>query len=265
VVKPLAGKIAIVSGASSGLGREIALAYAAAGAAVVVSSQSQPADELVAEECRRAGARAIAVAADVRDEGAFREVVDRCASTFGKPNVLVAAAGIDVRETSSREDRYVHRVPLEHIRRVLDVNLVGTFVCIRETLPSMIAGGGGSIITFTSGTVRAPLPGLAAYVSSKAAIEALTEVVALEVERHGIRINSLQPGGLTDTGFFPAWTEGSVRAQMHEPSVIRGAAVYLASDDSSELTGSSLVATDWNREHGLQLCGCPSCTPPDGG
>jgi 3-oxoacyl-[acyl-carrier protein] reductase len=264
-MKPLVGKVAIVSGASSGLGREVALAYAASGAAVVVSSQSQRADEVVAEECRRTGARAIAVAADVRDAGAFRMLVDRCVSTLGAPNVLVAAAGIDVRETPSREDRYVHRAPLEHVRRVLDVNLMGTFVCIRETLPSMIANGGGSIITFTSGTVRAPLPGLAAYVSSKAAIEALTQVVALEVERHGIRINSLQPGGLTDTGFFPDWTEGAERAQMHQPSVIRGAAVYLASDDSSELTGSSLVATDWNREHGVQLCSCPSCTPADAG
>jgi 3-oxoacyl-[acyl-carrier protein] reductase len=142
---------------------------------------------------------------------------------------------------------------------VIDVNLTGTFLTIRAALPPMIERGRGSIITFSSGTVGAPLPGLAAYVSSKCAIEGLTRVVALEVAPAGIRVNALQPGGRTNTPFFPEWTDEDERAEMHEPRVIRGAATFLASDASHEVTGTSLVATEWNRERGLHLCGCSAC------
>jgi NAD(P)-dependent dehydrogenase (short-subunit alcohol dehydrogenase family) len=124
----------------------------------------------------------------------------------------------------------------------------------------MIQRRRGSIVTFTSGTVAAPLPGLAAYVSSKSGIEGLTRVVALEVAQAGVRVNTLQPGGRTNTPFFPDWTDAGERAAMHEPRVIRAAATFLASDESRDVTGTSVVATEWNRERGLRLCACPACT-----
>ena len=140
------------------------------------------------------------------------------------------------------------------------MNLTGTFLCAREVLPHMIERGSGSIVTFSSGTVGTPLPGLAAYVSSKAGIEALTKVLALEVGEYGIRVNALQPGGPTDTPFFSPWATAEERARMHEPGVIRGVALYLASDESRGVTGQSLVATEWNRARGLRLCSCPACS-----
>src|SRR5207244_1459877 len=110
---------------------------------------------------------------------------------LGGVDVLVAAAGLDVRESGMREQRHLRHVTLAQWNTVLGVNLTGTFLCAREVLPHMIERRSGSIITFSSGTVGRPLPGLAAYVSSKAGIEALTMVLALEVSDYGIRVNAL--------------------------------------------------------------------------
>ena len=252
----LTGKTAIVTGGGSGLGREIALEYAAQGAAVVIASNAPGQNAAVAAE---AGERALAVTVDVRYEDQVRALVERTLDELGAVDVLVAAAGLDVRDSPRREDRHLRHVTLEQWRTVIDVNLTGTFLCVREVLPHMIDRNAGSIVTFTSGTVRKPLPGLAGYVSSKAAIEGLTRVVALEVAEHGIRVNTLQPGGPTRTAFFGDSMPQEVQARMHDPAVIRACAAYLASDESIGLTGQSLVATDWNRERGLRLCSCAEC------
>jgi NAD(P)-dependent dehydrogenase (short-subunit alcohol dehydrogenase family) len=255
-VAELAGKVAIVTGGGSGLGREIALEYAGRDAAVVVASNVPAENEAVAAE---AGGGALAVAVDVRDEAQVRNLVACTLAELGGVDVLVAAAGLDVRESPRRDDRHVRHVSLATWETVIGVNLTGTFLSIREVLPHMIERGAGSIVTFTSGTVRSPAPGLAAYASSKAAIETLTEVVALEVGPHGIRANVLQPGGPTRTAFFGDSIPDDGQARFHDPAVIRDCAAYLASEASIGVTGRSLVATEWNRERGLRLCSCPDC------
>lgn len=261
--RTLEGKSAVVTGGGSGLGREIALEYAAQGARVVVSSNVPEQDEHVAQTCRDQGGVAIAVSADVRSEADLCTLVERCVSEFGGLDVLVAAAGLDVRESQAREDRHVRMVTLEQWTRVIETNLTGTFLTVREALRHMIEAGSGSIVTFSSGTVRFPRPGLGAYASSKFGIEGLTKVVAQEALAHGVRVNAIQPGGITDTGFFPDWTSEHERAAMHEPSVIRALAVYVASDESRFVTGRSLIATEWNKERGIVLCRCPLCTTPN--
>ena len=256
----LEAKTAVITGGGSGMGREIAVEYAAQGASVVVSSNVPEQDETVAQACREAGGRAIAVAADVRSETDVRALVEQCLSEFGGLDILVAAAGLDVRESQTREDRYARYLSLEQWSRVIEVNLTGTFLCAREVLPHMIERGSGSIVTFSSGTVRFPIPGVAAYVSSKFGIEGFTKVLAQEVAEHGIRVNAIQPGGTTDTDFFPVWVDDEQRAGMHRPSVIRALAVYVASDESHFVTGRSLVATEWNKERDIMLCPCSICT-----
>jgi NAD(P)-dependent dehydrogenase (short-subunit alcohol dehydrogenase family) len=250
----LAGKVAIVTGGGSGLGREIALEYAARGAAVVVSSNAPEQDEAVAAETG-----GLAVSADVRSEDAVAALVERALGELGAVDVLVAAAGLDVRRSPRREDRHLRHVALEDWQTVIDVNLTGTFLCIRAVLPHMLERGSGSILTLTSGTVRAPWKGLAAYASSKAAIEKLTQVVALETAEAGVRANAIQPGGLTRTAFFGESMSDDELARAHDPAVIRGLAAYLAGDGSAGVTGQSLVATEFNRERGLRLCSCPAC------
>ncbi len=255
----LEGKTAVVTGAGSGLGREIALEYALQGANVVVSSNVPEQDAAVAAECVEAGGTAIAVTADVRSETEIQALVARAVSEFGGLDICVAAAGMDVRQTGDREDRHARNLSLDHWNTVIQTNLTGTFLTAREALRHMVDAGSGSIATFSSGTVRFPKPGLAAYASTKFAIEGLTKVLAQEAEPFGVRVNAIQPGGMTDTGFFPEWTTGEERAAMHQPSVIRALAVFVASDESSAVNGESLIAADWNRERGLVLCPCSAC------
>jgi 3-oxoacyl-[acyl-carrier protein] reductase len=257
----LTAQAAIVTGGGSGMGREIALEYAERGLSVVVSSNVPENDEAVAAECRAAGGRAVAQPADVTDEAAVEALVARCVAEFGGVDVLVAAAGTDIVDVPGPRDRYLDRLSAEQWRRVIDVNLTGVFLCVRAVLPRMVDGG-GSIMSFSSGTVRFPPPGLSAYVSTKFALEGFTKVVAQEVAEHGIRVNAIQPGGITDTDFLPAWIPPEERTDWHQPSVIRALAAYLASDESRFVTGRSLVATDWNKERGIVLCPCSRCTTP---
>jgi 3-oxoacyl-[acyl-carrier protein] reductase len=176
--------------------------------------------------------------------------------------VLVAAAGLDIRESKTQKDAYLSRTTLEQWQRVIDVNLTGTFLCVREVLPHMIERGSGSIVAFSSSTVRSPVPGVGAYVSSKFGVEGLVQVLALEVGENGIRVNAMHPGGMTDTGLFPEWVTDEMRSKMHRPGVVRALAAYLASDESRGVTGSTLVARDWNRERGIVLCSCKLCAAP---
>jgi NAD(P)-dependent dehydrogenase (short-subunit alcohol dehydrogenase family) len=256
----LAGKVAVVTGGGSGLGREIALAYAGEGAAVAVASNVPEQNEEVAELCRGLGPPALAHTLDGRDEEGVAALVDRTAQELGEADVLVAAAGLDVRRSARREDRYVANAALADWETVIAVNLTGTFLCVREAVRRMVPRGSGSIVTFTSGTVRRPLPGIGAYVASKVGIEGLTRVLALELEDTGVRANVLQPGGPTNTAFFPSFVEAEQRAQMHAPSIVRACAVHLASDESAGVSGQELVAAEWNRERGLVLCPCPACS-----
>lgn len=259
----LAGKVAIVSGGGSGLGREIALEYAALGASVVVSSNVPAQVAAVVAECRAAGGSAAGIPADVRSESEVRALVRGCLDTFGGLDVLVAAAAVDVLDVAAPEERHVRRLSLDQWRLVIETNLTGVFLLVRDAIEPMIERGGGSIVSFSSGTVRFPLAGISAYVSSKFAIEGFTKVLAQEVVGHGIRVNTIQPGGITDTAILPAWVRHDPDAEMHRPSVIRGVAAYLASDLSRMVTGRSLVACEFNKEHGLELCACARCTTVD--
>ena len=104
------------------------------------------------------------------------------------------------------------------------------------------------------------MPGLGPYIASKFGVEGLTKVLALECAEHGVRANAMQPGGPTDTGLFPPWVTAAQRAEMHRPAIVRALAAYLASDESRVVSGESLLAIDWNRERGIELCFCPACS-----
>lgn len=242
----LASKIAIVTGASSGIGRATARLFAEEGAKVVVAARRQPElDELVAE-IRDAGGEAFACAGDVREEAHAREVVEAAVGRFGGLDIAFNNAG------AVGEMGAASQISLDTWRAALDVNLTGAFLGAKYQIPAMLERGGGSLI-FTSTFVghTAGLPGMAAYAASKAGMIGLMKVLAAEYGPAGIRVNALLPGGTDTPGASSSIPTAEARGfieklhalkRLARPEEIARAALYLASDASSFTTGTALLA-----------------------
>ena len=244
----LVNKVAIVTGASSGIGRATALLFAEQGAKVVVAARRQAELEALTDEITEAGGEAAALAGDVRDEAYARALVELAVGKFGGLDIAFNNAGV-VGNAEAVPD-----MALENWRGTLDTNLTGAFLGAKYQLPAMVERGGGSLIftsTFVGHTVG--FPGMAAYAASKAGLIGLTQVLAAEYGAKGVRVNALLPGG-TDTpasitnapGAGPdvlAFVEGlHALKRIAKPEEIARTALYLASDASSFTTGAALLA-----------------------
>lgn len=241
----LDGKIAIVTGASSGIGQAAALLFAREGARLVlVSRRRDPLDALSAE-IAAAGGEAIVVTGDVRDEATAAAAVTAAVERFGRLDIAFNNAGL------MGEAAPVPEIAPDTWREVLDVNLTGAFYGARHQIPAMLAAGGGAIVftsTFVGHTVG--FPGMGAYAASKAGVIGLTQVIAAEFGAQGIRANALLPGG-TDTPMgrtaAPTSQARAAVANLHalkrlaDPDEIARAALWLASDAASFVTGTALL------------------------
>jgi NAD(P)-dependent dehydrogenase (short-subunit alcohol dehydrogenase family) len=239
----LKGKVAIITGGSRGIGRAIALAYAEAGADVVVSSRNKRPPELekVAEEIQTLGKRALAVPAHVGKKEDVETLVRKTLHAFGRIDILVNNAGanpvlsamVDLEEDS--------------FDKVLEVNLKGAFLMSRAVAREMIKQGGGRIINMSSiSGLRARADGTGAYCISKAAMNMMTQVMARELARHHILVNAIAPGSIKTDFSRVNWTDPERKAQrireielkrFGEPEEVVGIALFLASDASSFVTG----------------------------
>ncbi len=240
----LTNRVAIVTGASRGIGAAIALAFAAEGAAVVVNYLSRKEDaETVVAEIQRQGGRAIAFQADVTDESAVRRLVRTAAQQFARIDILIANAGI-VR------DQLIAAMTLEQWETVIQSHLRGAFLCIREVLPTMMAQKSGNIIALSSIAADHAGRGHANYVAAKGGINALTRSLAVELAPKGIRVNAVSPGViLTDmTKRVRNLANDEILAQIPlrrfgEPRDVARAVCFLASDEASYITGEVLHVT----------------------
>ncbi len=239
-------KVAIITGASSGIGRAAARLFAEAGARLVVGGRDQTRLDDLVIEIRDAGGTAVACVADLRDEDSARVMVDMAMEEHGGLDIAFNNAGTLGALGPSTE------MSAEDWRGTLDVNLTGAFLCAKQQVPALLRRGGGSLI-FTSSFVGQGVgfPGMAAYAASKAGLVGLTQALAAEFGRHGIRVNALLPGG-TDTpmGRSVADTPEAQEqvAQLHAlgrlalPEEIARYALFLASEESAFVTGASLYA-----------------------
>nr|WP_163502720.1 SDR family oxidoreductase [Halomonas socia] len=244
----LAGKIAIVTGASSGIGHATARLFASEGASVIVSARRQGELDALVEAIARDGGTAVAVAGDVCDEHLSQRLVATALERFGGLDIAFNNAGI-VGVTGPLQDM----APSDW-HDVVNTNLSAAFLGAKYQIPALLQRGGGSLL-FTSSFVghTVGMPGMAAYGASKAGILGLMKCLAAELGPNGIRVNSLLPGG-TDT---PASITNAPDAgpeilafvenlhalkRMATPEEIALAALYLASDDASFVTGTAMLA-----------------------
>lgn len=184
----LQGRVALVTGAGKGIGRAIAIAYAAQGAAVCCAGRTLADLEAVAGEIRAAGGRAIAVGVDVTQEEAVDLMVHATTEAFGRLDIVVINAGV------TAEGAPVESSDPRQWRRTLETNLFGAYLCARASIPALKAAGGGSIITMGSGLGHGAQPRISDYACAKAGLWMLTRVLAQELAADGIAVNELIPG-----------------------------------------------------------------------
>ncbi len=240
----LSNKVAIVTGASRGIGQAIAEAYAQAGASLVLTSRKLENVGPAAEAIRAAGGRAIALAAHAGDQAAAEAVVQAALAEYGRVDILVNNAATNP-----------HFGPLltaeaSHFDKIFEVNVKGYFYMIKAAAPGMTAQGGGKIINVASIAGINPGPWMGVYSVSKAAVIMLTKALAAELAPANIQVNALAPGFIKTKFSAALWSNPALNAgigkltpagRIADPEELTGAALYLASDASSFTTGSVLV------------------------
>lgn len=241
----LKGERIIVTGASRGLGREMALRFSREGARVTLVARSEADLRAVADA---APSETLIAPADVTDGDRVRAVVDETVDAFGGVDTLVNNAGIGLLSLED-EGRPVGNIDEDTWRRILDVNLTGVFLCSQAVLPHMAAQGRGNVINISSGLGRRAAPGYAPYVASKFGLEGLTKTIALDYEDAGINANTLDPGGRVETAFWDH-LPAPERERILDPDVMNDAAVLLAAQGPDGVTGESMAADAWERRLG---------------
>jgi 3-oxoacyl-[acyl-carrier protein] reductase len=241
----LTGKVAVVTGASKGIGAGIAKSFAAHGASVVVNyASSKEGAENVVAAITKTGGKAIAVGGDVSKAAEAQAVVEAAIRAFGRLDILVNNAGV-------YEFSPIEGVTEEHFHRHFNINVLGPLLAIQAAVKHL--GEGGSIINIGSGVTRITPPNSAVYTGTKGALDAITGVLARELGPRKIRVNSLNPGmveteGTHSGGYVGSDLEKTLVAQtplgrIGQPDDIADVAAFLASNDSRWLTGEVLLAS----------------------
>lgn len=236
------GERALVTGSTAGIGRAIALAFAAQGAAVIVTGRNHERGDAVVQQVTEAGGIAHFVPADLRDERACTALVDDAAERLGGLSVLVNnAAGGDARDSTVAE------ITTEAWDAILRVDLTAPMWCARASIPHMRSAGHGAIVNISTRQAERASAGLAAYVAAKAGLNGLTRAIAVEEAKHGIRCNTISPGYVfndrRDADLAPdrrAVLEGMHLTRLGEATDVADACVYLASPESGFVTGVNL-------------------------
>jgi len=243
----LEGRIAVVTGAGSGLGEAISLKFAKNGATVVLADLDVEGAERVLQQIERDGGKGRVVKTDVSDHDAARALVDVAVKEFGRLDIAVNNAGIGGPTAPTGE------YPIDGWDRIIGINLSGVFYGMRHQIPAMLASGGGAIVNMASIAGKVGLPNAGGYAAAKHGVIGLTETAAIEYAAQGIRVNAVGPGfintpligkrAVLDTGASSGGDELQALAALHpmnrlgEASEVAELVLFLASDRASFITG----------------------------
>jgi NAD(P)-dependent dehydrogenase (short-subunit alcohol dehydrogenase family) len=241
----LANKVALITGAASGMGKSAALIFAKEGARIAAVDIDTAQVQQTAAEITQNGGQALALRADVSKSEDVQKMVEDTVAHFGTLNIVYNNAGIE------GESNFLANMTEEQFDRVIAINLRGVFLGMKYALPHLVKAGGGSIINQASIAGLVAARGGAGYCASKAGVIAMTKVAALEYGRYNIRVNSICPGAI-ETPMAQRIRKGappnpkaiqriSVLGRMAEPEEIAKVALFLASDDSSFATGAPFI------------------------
>jgi NAD(P)-dependent dehydrogenase (short-subunit alcohol dehydrogenase family) len=252
----LKDKVAIITGGGTGIGKAISFAFASEGAAVVVAARNFPRLEEVAKDIKSRGGRAKAIQTDISDHEQVKRMVSQTIDAFGQIDILVNNAARGTFNNADAVD-----MNLDEWYDSLAINLTGPMLCCREVLKYMTARGSGNIINISSVAGISGVPKESPYSASKWGLIGFTETLAIEAGKFGIRVNCVSPGA-TRTQEFEDWvkvaardagisyevmmgkiTDNNALKRIAEPSEIATCVVFLASDDSSAITGHNLIAS----------------------
>ena len=241
----ISDSVAIVTGASTGIGYAAALRFAEEGASVVAADVNVEEGEATVEEITEMGGEAIFVETDVSDFEDVQAMVDAAVDTYGGLDFAFNNAGIEGANEPTTDQ------PMDNWEQVIDVNLKGVFQAMKAEIPVMLEDGGGSVVNTSSIAGKVGFPEISPYVASKHGIIGLTKTAALEYSEAGVRVNAICPG-VIDTPMVDRSSgdneavDGAIAAtpigRLGEPEEIGDAAVWLCSDDASFVTGEALVA-----------------------
>ena len=235
----LKDKVTLVTGASQGLGKALALAFAKEGAKVVVNARSEESIRPVAEAVGNTGTEVLAVAADVSKSADVERMVNKTVERVGKIDVLVNNAGILGPRVGIEE------YPEEEWRRVIDANLTGPFLVSKAAIPHLPEGG--SIINVVSGVSVEGRAEWGAYSVSKFGVEGLTQILAAELSGRAVRVNAVDPGGMRTDMRAAAYPEEDPATRI-TPEENTAVFLYLASDESRDVTGERFKAQEFRRK-----------------
>jgi NAD(P)-dependent dehydrogenase (short-subunit alcohol dehydrogenase family) len=236
---------ALVTGGTSGLGRAMAAALAAAGARVAIAGRDEGRAAAVASDL---GPRTLGVALDVRSESSVRAGVDQIYERLGGLDLLVANAGIGMRTVNPRfmtDPQPFWEVSPDGFRDVVETKVTGSFLVARDVAPRMLSGGGGRIVFISMNTQTMTRRGFVPYGPSGAAVEALARVIAADLEGSRVMVNILLPGGATATGMLPDEIPDELRPRLLDPAVMGPPIVWLASEEAAGIHNQRIVATEF--------------------
>jgi len=244
----LENRVAIITGATSGIGRGMAVMFAQNGAAVVVNGTNEERGNQVVEEIKAVGGRAVFVKANVGDAKEAQAMADRAVEEFGRIDILINNAGINI---DVKDRGPIHEFPDEMWKKIMSVDLDGVYHCSKAALKNMVKNGYGKIINIGSIVGMVPLRNQCAFAAAKGAVNNLTKAMAIELASYGINVNAILPGSINIPKMVEGgmYTDGRFQSIMSHipfkkpgtPEDIGYGALYLASDVSNYVTGNILV------------------------